>query len=66
MPLPQVKGMNENPKVYTLREVAAVLRVDESTVYRLIAARRIRRIQGIRHIRVTQVALNNFLRGEGA
>lgn len=55
--------------VFTLSEAASLLRVSETTVRRLVASRKLRRVEGMYQIRVTQAALQDFLaadRGQGA
>ncbi|MFM8471809.1 MAG: helix-turn-helix domain-containing protein [Limisphaerales bacterium] len=52
------------PAVLTLAEICGVLRVAPKTVYRLVARGKLRRVAGIRHVRVTRTALEAFLSGE--
>jgi len=48
-------------KVYTVEEVAAILRVDYKTVLRLIQRSLLKVLPGIRHKRVTEQKLNRYL-----
>ena len=48
---------------HSLKETAELLGVAEVTVRRLVARRLLRRVQGIRHIRITRAAIDEFLRG---
>ena len=48
-------------KVYTVEEVAAILRVDYKTVLRLIQRGLLKVLPGIRHKRVTEQELNRYL-----
>jgi excisionase family DNA binding protein len=48
-------------KVYTVEEVAAILRVDYKTVLRLIQRGLLKVLPGIRHKRVTEHELNRYL-----
>jgi len=48
-------------KVYTVEEVAAILRVDYKTVLRLIQRGLLKVLPGIRHKRVTEEELKRYL-----
>jgi excisionase family DNA binding protein len=49
-------------RVYTTKEVAQILRISESHVYRLIKNGRIEKLPlGQRIIRISEKSLNNFL-----
>lgn len=50
--------------VYTVREVASILKVSEKTVYGLIHDREIKCIRVRGQIRITSEQLNNFLKGD--
>ncbi len=47
--------------LYTIEEVAAILRVKPVTVRRLIAAGKIRHVRVGRQIRISESALNTYL-----
>ncbi len=47
--------------VLDLADLAAILKVTRKTIYRLCARGKLRRVQGLRHIRVTQESLKEFL-----
>lgn len=49
--------------VYTVEEVASILRVSTKTVYRLIKSGDIPAIRVRGQIRITNTALNNYLEG---
>lgn len=51
-------------EVLRLAQVAQALQVSPKTVSRLIARGLIRRVAGIRHVRVTRQALDVFLGGK--
>ena len=57
--------LDDLPDVLTVREVAAVLRVSQSTVYELVRCRRLRAVRcGVGRqggVRVTQVAVREYL-----
>jgi excisionase family DNA binding protein len=48
-------------KVYTVEEVAAVLRVDYKTVLRLIERGLLKVLPGIRHKRITEEELKRYM-----
>lgn len=48
-------------KVYTVEEVAAILRVDYKTVLRLIERGLLKVLPGIRHKRITEEELKRYL-----
>ncbi len=48
-------------KVYTVEEVAAILRVDYKTVLRLIERGLIKVLPGIRHKRITEEELKHYM-----
>jgi excisionase family DNA binding protein len=47
--------------VFTLRETAAILKVHEKTVRRLIARELLKATKGIRHLRVTRKSIEEYL-----
>ena len=53
-------------EVLTLQQVCEVLQVGPKTVYRLVARGKIRRVAGIRHVRITRKALEEFLAGSAS
>jgi excisionase family DNA binding protein len=53
------------PLVFTARETAALLKVSETTVYRLVARQRLHAVKSLRHLRVTRVSLEIFLASDG-
>ena len=53
--------MNET-KLYTLQEVATVLRVTRQTVYNYIAAKRLRATKYAKEYRVTENDLDEFIK----
>ena len=52
------------PKIYTIEEVAALLRVNPRTVYRMVQDGTIRSVRAGRQIRIPEAALDAYLRGE--
>lgn len=53
------------PKVYTVDEVAAILKVRPRTVYELVKDGKIRAVKiGERQMRISEEALTAYLRGE--
>ncbi|MGH7942504.1 MAG: helix-turn-helix domain-containing protein [Limisphaerales bacterium] len=48
-------------KVFTADEVAAALRVSRKTVFNLINRGQLNALPGIRHKRITEAALNDYL-----
>ena len=52
------------PKVYTVEEVAELLKVNARTVYKMVERGEIRSVRAGRQIRITDEALNAYLRGE--
>jgi excisionase family DNA binding protein len=53
------------PKVYTVEEVAEILRVNPMTVYRMARDGRIKAFKVGTTWRITQEALDAFMRGAG-
>lgn len=51
-------------EVLSLQQVCEILQVGPKTVYRLVARGKLRRVAGIRHVRITRKALDEFLAGE--
>ena len=51
-------------KIYTVHEVAEILRISKEKAYKLIASGEIKKIQSIKSTRVTEEELNKFIRGE--
>jgi excisionase family DNA binding protein len=51
------------PKVYTVEELAALLKVNPRTVYKMVDAGQIRSVRAGRQIRIPQEALDAYLRG---
>jgi len=56
-PLPQL--------VFTAGETAALLKVTEKTVYRLVARQRLHAVKSLRHLRITRASLEAFLANDG-
>jgi excisionase family DNA binding protein len=56
-PMPQL--------VFTAGETAALLKVTEKTVYRLVARQKLHAIKSLRHLRITRASLEKFLANEG-
>jgi excisionase family DNA binding protein len=54
-----------SPQVLTLSQVAEKLQVNQITVRRLIWKGALPRVPHIRHVRITQRALDKFLDGRG-
>ena len=52
------------PKVYTVEEVAELLKVNPRTVYKMVDQREIHSVRAGRQIRIPQEALDAYLRGE--
>jgi excisionase family DNA binding protein len=50
---------------YSVKEVAAILGVTSTTVYRLIARRKLKALAGIRHKRIPDSEVDRFLDGSG-
>ena len=55
--------MTTNPDMYTAHEIARMLRVSPMTVYRHINEGRLRAFRIGRTVRVSENALNDFMRG---
>ncbi|HEV2330047.1 MAG TPA: helix-turn-helix domain-containing protein [Verrucomicrobiae bacterium] len=53
-------------KVFTADEVAAALRVSRKTVFHLIQRGQLNALPGIRHKRITEAALHDYLGVKGA
>jgi len=51
------------PRVYTVEEVAELLKVNPRTVYKMVHDGEIRSVRAGRQIRITDEALNAYLRG---
>ena len=47
--------------VFTAGETAALLKVTEKTVYRLVSRQRLHAVKSLRHLRVTKKSLDAFL-----
>jgi excisionase family DNA binding protein len=47
--------------VYTASEAAALLKVDEKTIYRLVARGLLKANKAIRHLRITRASIEAFL-----
>jgi excisionase family DNA binding protein len=54
--------MSDDVKIYTAAEVAGLLKVDYKTVLNLIKRGALQALPGIRHKRITEAALNCYLR----
>lgn len=52
------------PQVLRLDQVAELLQLSPKTVYRLVARGKLRRVAGIRHVRVTSKAIEEYLDGK--
>jgi len=53
---------NHQPQmVFTTEEVAAILKVSNKTVYRLVDRNFLRATKALRHLRITQKSLTEFL-----
>jgi len=52
------------PKVYTVEDVAEILKVNPRTVYKMVEQGAIRSVRAGRQIRITSDALDTYLRGE--
>jgi excisionase family DNA binding protein len=56
------KKLFELPQiVFTAGETAALLKVTEKTVYRLVERQRLHAVKSIRHLRITKKSLEEFL-----
>lgn len=51
-------------KIYTVRELMLILRLSEPTVLKLIKDKKIRKLNTDGAIRVTENALNTYLKGK--
>jgi hypothetical protein len=51
--------------VFTAGETAALLKVTEKTVYRLVARKKLYAIKSLRHLRIPRASLEKFLANEG-
>jgi excisionase family DNA binding protein len=51
--------------VFTAGETAAILKVTEKTVYRLVARRKLEAVKALRHLRITRKSLEAFLANGG-
>jgi excisionase family DNA binding protein len=51
--------------VFTAGETAAILKVTEKTVYRLVARQRLHAVKSLRHLRITRKSLDAFLANDG-
>lgn len=47
-------------------EVAAILRVCNHTVYRLVKREQLRKVPGLRTIRITEEAVHEYMNGKAA
>jgi excisionase family DNA binding protein len=47
--------------VFTAGETAALLKVTEKTVYRLVSRQRLHAVKSLRHLRITKKSLDAFL-----
>ena len=57
---------NQLPQlVFTAGETAALLKVTEKTVYRLVARRRLHAVKSLRHLRITRASLEKFIADDG-
>jgi excisionase family DNA binding protein len=54
-------GIATDRFVYTAREAAAIARVNEKTIRRLIARGKLRKCESIRHIRIPRQSLEDLL-----
>lgn len=51
--------------VFTAGETAALLKVTEKTVYRLVARKKLYAVKSLRHLRIPRASLEKFLANEG-
>lgn len=51
--------------VYTAEETAAILKVTEKTVYRMIQRQRLSALKSLRHLRITRASLEKFIANDG-
>ena len=47
--------------VFTVGETAAILKVSQKTVYRLVERKMLHAIKALRHLRITKKSLDGFL-----
>jgi len=47
--------------VFTVGEAAAILKVSQKTVYRLVERKMLHAIKALRHLRITKKSLDQFL-----
>lgn len=60
------KNVTEMPQlVFTTGETAALLKVTEKTVYRLVERQRLHAIKSLRHLRITRASLEKFIANDG-
>lgn len=52
----------EETKLYTLQEVADILRVSRQTIYNYVTAKRLRATKLVKEYRVTEEDLQDFLK----
>jgi excisionase family DNA binding protein len=52
-------------EVFTAGETAAILKVTEKTVYRLVARQRLEAVKALRHLRITRGSLEKLLSNGG-
>jgi len=51
--------------VFTAGETAALLKVTEKTVYRLVSRQRLHAVKSLRHLRITRASLEKFIANDG-
>ena len=51
--------------VFTTGETAALLKVTEKTVYRLVERQRLHAVKSLRHLRITRASLEKFVANDG-
>ena len=51
--------------VFTAGETAAILKVTEKTVYRLVARQRLHAVKSLRHLRIPRASLEKFIANDG-
>lgn len=51
--------------VFTAEETAAILKVTQKTVYRLVERQRLNVVKSLRHLRITRASLENFIANDG-
>jgi excisionase family DNA binding protein len=51
--------------VFTTGEAAAILKVTEKTVYRLVARQKLEAVKALRHLRITRRSLEKLLANGG-